>query len=306
MRQAQAALDAAIGEFERKVFRGFMVGDESGQPETRSLLFYPASVSSRLLVASGIPRSSPREQSFDQQSTFYRAASIAVTTFAPGAVADEAPSLGLNGAVVFGFNEARGNSDTRGISGSGTFEYVTGGRGATMRMWLFVTREENDIRPPKSATRRACTSNYYWTEDDYFFGRLDWRKDNFGGVREEWVPSVGYGRVLMRTERHDLRGEIAAGYRFADLSDGTSEEGPALTGGVRYIWQISDSAEFFQNALVQWSSDNTFLESETGLTDTIIGNLSARFSYIVRHNTDVPADRANSDFFTNIGLEYKF
>jgi putative salt-induced outer membrane protein len=239
------------------------------------------------------------------RALFIAAASIAVTTFAPGAVADEAPSLGLNGAVVFGFNEARGNSDTRGISGSGTFEYVTGGPWRHDANVAFVTREENDIRSEERYETRL-TSNYYWTEDDYFFGRLDWRKDNFGGVREEWVPGVGYGRVLMRTERHDLRGEIAAGYRFADLSDGTSEEGPALTGGVRYIWQISDSAQFFQNALVQWSSDNTFLESETGLTATIIGSLSARFSYIVRHNTDVPADRANSDFFTNIGLEYKF
>ncbi len=233
------------------------------------------------------------------------AASIAAAGFAPGAVAGETPNPGLNGTVVFGLNEARGNSDTFGINGSSALEYVTGGPWRHDASFAFVTREENNIRSEERYEARV-TSNYYWTEDDYFFGRLDWRKDNFGGVREEWVPGVGYGRVLLRNERHDLRGEIGAAYRWADLSDGSSEEGAALTGGLRYLWQISDSAQFFQNALVQWSSDNTFFESETGLTATIIGSLSARLSYIVRHNTDVPQGRDNSDFFTNIGLEYKF
>jgi putative salt-induced outer membrane protein len=170
---------------------------------------------------------------------------------------------------------------------------------------MFVTRQESGVTTEERYEARG-TSNYYWTEDDYVFGRLDWRKDNFGGVREEWVPSVGYGRVLIRNDRHDLRGEVGAGYRFADLSDGTSEEGGVISGGARYRWQISETAEFFQNALVQWSSDNTYVESETGLRTSIVGNLSARFSYIVRHNTDVPDGTRNSDFFTNIGLEYKF
>lgn|GEM_PF-3728899 len=49
-------------------------------------------------------------------------------------------------------------------------------------------------------------------------------------------------------------------------------------------------------------------ETATGLKSRtlIIGNLDARISYLVRHNTDVPEDRNNSDFFTTIGLEYKF
>lgn len=159
------------------------------------------------------------------------------------------------------------------------------------------------IMPGVSA---RLTANRYWTEDDYLYGRLDWRKDNFGGVREEWVPSAGYGRVFLRTERHDLKGEVGAGYRFADLADDTGEDGMTLNGGLRYQWQISESAEFFQNALLQWSENNTYLESETGLRTSIIGNLGAKFSYLVKHNTDVPEGLENSDIFTNIGLEYAF
>jgi putative salt-induced outer membrane protein len=234
------------------------------------------------------------------------AAALALGSFVHvAAAAEEEPEVGLNGAVNFGFAEARGNTDTLSITGDTTVQYVTGGPWVHDGRFLFVTRQESGATTEERYEARG-TANYYWTEDDYFFGRVDWRKDNFGGVREEWVPSVGYGRVLIRSERHDLRGEVGAGYRSADLSDGTSEEGALVSGGLRYRWQISDTAEFFQNALVQSSSDNTYVESETGLRTLIVGALSARISYLVRHNTDVPDGTRNSDFFTNIGLEYKF
>lgn len=234
------------------------------------------------------------------------AASLVLSSLVPAvAVAAEEPEIGLNGAVNFGFAEARGNTDTLSITGDATLQYVTGGPWVYDGRFLFVTREESGETTEERYEARG-TANYYWTEDDYLYGRLDWRKDNFGGVREEFVPSAGYGRVLLRNDRHDLRGEVGAGYRFADLSDGTSEEGAVLSGGLRYRWQISETAEFFQNALVQWSDDNTYGESETGLRTAILGNLSARISYIVRHNTEVPDGTRNSDFFTNISLEYKF
>ena len=234
------------------------------------------------------------------------AVALAFASFVQASAAGaEEPEVGLNGAVNFGFAEARGNTDTLSITGDTTLQYVTGGPWVHDGRFLFVTRQESGATTEERYEARG-TANYYWTEDDYLFGRLDWRKDNFGGVREEWVPSAGYGRVLIRNERHDLRGEVGAGYRFADLSDGTSEEGGLISGGMRYRWQISETAEFFQNALVQWTSANTYVESETGLRTSIVGNLSARFSYIVRHNTDVPDGTRNSDFFTNVGLEYKF
>ena len=212
---------------------------------------------------------------------------------------------GLDGRVGFSFAEARGNSDTLAVMGETMLEYVTDGP------WLYdarlgvVMREESDVTTEERYEARL-TANYFWTPDNYFYGRLDWRKDNFGGVREEFVPSVGYGRVILRTPRHSLKGELGAGYRFADLADGTSEEGAAASGGVRYTWKIAEGTSLFQNAQVQWSDDNTFLESETGLATNLVGNLSARFTYRVRRNSDVPEGRENSDFLTTIGLEYKF
>lgn len=231
---------------------------------------------------------------------------FACMVVAPAGKAEESETeTGLTGRVGFGYLASRGNTDSTGITGETDVEYLTGGPWQYDGKFRAVFREEEDVTTEERYEVRA-TANRFWTDDDYLYGRLDWRKDNFGGVREEWAPSVGYGRIVIKTERHELRGEVGAGYRFADLADGSSEEGAMLSGGVTYRWQISEGAEFYQTSLVQWSDDNTLLESETGLVTTLVGNLNARLSYRVRRNSDVPAGTDNSDFFTTIGLEYQF
>ena len=236
----------------------------------------------------------------------FAAAAVAMSLAGAPAMAQSKDSeTGLQGRVAFSYAEARGNTDTLAITGESELLYLTDSPWQYDAKLGFVTREESDART-EERYEAILTANRYWTEHDYMFGRLSWRKDNFGGVVEEWLPSIGYGRLLIDRERHKLTGEVGVGYRFADLSDGTSEEGVALNGGAQYTWQISDSAQFFQNVLVQWTTDNTYAESETGLSTVIVGNLNARASYRVRHNTDVPADTRNSDFLTTIGLDYKF
>ena len=232
-------------------------------------------------------------------------ATVPVTASAQGAEGAQEGPVGFSGRTAFSFAESRGNTDNQAITGEAEAMYKTDGRWVYDGKFGFVTREENKVRTEERYDVRA-TANYYWTPDDYFFGRLVWRKDNFGSVREETVPSIGYGRVLFRDDRHSLRGEIGAGYRFATLADGTDEEGAALTSGLRYLLHLSETTDVFQNVQVQWSSDNTFIESETGLTTQLVGNLNGRATYRVRRNSDVPVGTRNSDFLTTIGLEYRF
>lgn len=215
------------------------------------------------------------------------------------------PDPGLSGVASFGFSDTRGNTDARGIHARARFEHVTDGPWRHDGNFVFVTREEGGRRAEERYEARA-TANYFWGKQDYVFGRVEWRKNHFGGVREEWLPSLGYGRTILDDGRHDLLAEIGGGYRFAELSDGTTEYGGAISLGLRYRWEISPSAQFFQDTQLQWSRDNTFVESETGIRTTIIGNLNARLSYTVRRNSEVPEDTRNSDFFTQIGLEYEF
>lgn len=212
---------------------------------------------------------------------------------------------GLSGRAAFSYANARGNTDTLATTGEAEAVYNRGDGWVYDGRFGFVMREESNVTTEERYELRL-TANYYWQPENYVFGRLDWRKDNYGAVEEEFVPSAGYGHVFVDNDKHSLRGELALGYRFADLQDGSREEGVAVSSGVRYRWNITDATNLFQNLLVQWSSDNTLVESETGVSTNLVGNLSGRFTYRVRRNSDVPAGTDNSDFLTTIGLEYKF
>ena len=74
------------------------------------------------------------------------AGALAVGLFVHAEVAaEEAPEVGLNGAVNFGFAEARGNTDTLSMTGDTTLQYVTGGPWVHDGRFLFVTRQESGV-----------------------------------------------------------------------------------------------------------------------------------------------------------------
>jgi len=237
---------------------------------------------------------------------FHAAAAVLLLLPAASVLAqEEAEERGLSGKAAFGFTQSRGNTDNLGINVDTSAEYKTAGRWVYDGRALFVKREEDGDDTDERYEAQG-SANYYWTEQNFAYGRLIWRKDLFGGVREEYIPTVGLGRILIDTKAHKLKGEIGAGYKFSELDDGTNEDNPVATGGLKYTWKISESAEFIQNLLTEWTQDNTYLESETALRTTIIGNLGAKFSYVVKHNTDVTDDKANTDFYTTVALDYAF
>ena len=218
---------------------------------------------------------------------------------------EETEETGLSGKAAFGFTQSRGNTDNLGTNFDVAAEYKTAGPWTYDGRALFVKREE-DGEDTDERYEAVGTANYYWSERMFAYGRLQWRKDLFGGVREEYIPTVGLGRILIDTGAHRLKGEIGAGYKFSELDDGTDEDNPVATGGLKYTWKISENAEFIQNVLAEWTQDNTYAESETALRTTIIGSLGAKFSYVVKHNTDVTDDKANTDFYTTVALDYAF
>jgi putative salt-induced outer membrane protein len=144
------------------------------------------------------------------------------------------------------------------------------------------------------------------TDNDFLFGRLDWRKDRFASINEQFSQSVGYGRRLIDTEKHALNGELGIGARQSDLADGTDESDTIYTGRLTYAWTISENASFGQGLLVEAGSSNTFTESVTEVRANIVNTLAVVVSYTVRHNSDVLPGAESTDTRTAISLEYGF
>jgi putative salt-induced outer membrane protein len=149
-------------------------------------------------------------------------------------------------------------------------------------------------------------SAYNFTEHDFVFGTVDWRKDRFAGVTEQISTALNYGRRVIDTPKHLLALGIGAGYRDSDRSDGTSESSAIGRGSLAYAWTFTERSGFDQALIVEAGSDNTYIESVSAVRANLIGDFALVFSYTIKHNTDVPPASEKTDKLTAVSIEYAF
>jgi putative salt-induced outer membrane protein len=149
-------------------------------------------------------------------------------------------------------------------------------------------------------------SGYNFTEHDFVFGTVDWRKDRFSGVTEQLSAALNYGRRVIDTPSHQLALGIGAGYRDSDRSDGTTEAEAIGRGSLAYDWIWSETSSFDQDLIIESGSSNTYIESVSAIRARIIGDFNLVLSYTIKQNTDVPAGSDKTDTQTAISIEYAF
>ena len=209
-----------------------------------------------------------------------------------------------SGNVKLGYLAVTGNTESQSMNAGFEINYK-------QELWEHQARGAA-IGTTESNVSTAEAYDLGWksarniTENDFLFGRLDWRKDRFASIVEQFSQSVGYGRRLIDSEKHTLNGEVGIGARQSDLADGTDESDTILTGRLDYRWTISENASFGQGLLVEAGDSNTFTESVTEVRANIVSTLALVLSYTVRHNSDVLLGAESTDTRTAISLEYGF
>ena len=230
--------------------------------------------------------------------------SLAFAQVESGAAAAAEPESPWSGKVSLGYLSTSGNTDTTTYKTAFEVAYeknkwkhkLSGGANGA---------EDTDVSTAESY-QMAWKTDYSFTEHDYVFGLINWNKDRFSGVTEQLSESIGYGRRVFDTPSHILNLEIGVGNRDADLSDGTSESGAIVRGGLDYTWLFSETSGFSQKLNVETGSDNTYIESISELRARLVGDLAIVLSYTVRDNSDVPMGNVNTDKLTAISVEYAF
>lgn len=209
-----------------------------------------------------------------------------------------------SGSASLGFLSTSGNTDATSYNSAFKTSYAKNKWTHTFSA-AALGAEQTDVSTSE-AYAADWKSSYDFSEHNYVFGLINWRKDRFSGVDEQLSEAIGYGRRLINTPAHLLSAEIGVGHRSADLSDNTSESGVIGTLGMDYVWTFSETSNFEQNIAVETGSDNTFIESVSAVRARLLGDLAIVFSYTVRNNSDVPVGSVNTDKFTAISVEYAF
>lgn len=206
--------------------------------------------------------------------------------------------------ATLGYLATSGNTESSSLN-TGFLVQYTHGRWAHALDGLAIRSTEEEATTAE-AYALGWKSEYNWTDTNYLFGRVDWRKDRFSGYDQQMSETVGYGRRLIDTGVHVLNAEIGAGARQSDLADGTSEDEAIVRGGLDYLWKLSETAEFTQVVAVESGSENTYLESVTALKARLVERLALVASYTIKNNSDVPPATEKTDTFTALSLEYTF
>ncbi|MEM7730864.1 MAG: DUF481 domain-containing protein [Pseudomonadota bacterium] len=141
--------------------------------------------------------------------------------------------------------------------------------------------------------------------DRFFaFGEADYLRAKFGAFTDSWFVGGGLGYTVFEPEPVGWSVSAGAGYRSQTSALDVTEEEVALNAESDFDWQINNNVSLYDDAGILWSDSNTFLFNEIGLTADLMGNLAARASYRIEHNTDVPLGREKTDTITRFGIVY--
>lgn len=207
-----------------------------------------------------------------------------------------------DGKATLGYLATSGNTENSNLN-SGIEVGYTAGKWQH-RMIAKAVNATEDEATTAEAYEWGWKTEYNFTEHNYVFGRLNWRKDRFSGYDQQFSQTAGYGRRLIDGERHQLNAELGLGARQSELIDGTTEDEVIVRGGVDYRWQISDNSEFRQDFVVESGGENTYLESVSAVSARVIGGVALVASYTIKNNSDVPVGTEKTDTFTALSLEY--
>ncbi len=223
---------------------------------------------------------------------------------------DAEPESPWSGKATLGYLATSGNTENSTLNTGVELGYKTGKWAHVLTASAVNASAEDSTTAEESTTAEAYDlgwkSERNITDHDFLFGRLDWRKDRFGGFDTQFSQTVGYGRRLNDADKHKLNAEIGAGARQSETQLGVKEDETIFRGGMYYKWLISETSEFRQDVTAEGGEDNTYIESVTALSAKLIGDLALVASYTVKHNTDVIAPLEETDTYTALSLEYAF
>jgi putative salt-induced outer membrane protein YdiY len=162
--------------------------------------------------------------------------------------------------------------------------------------------------------RATLQSDFKFEGNQYLFVRGDYEDDRFSGYDFQSSLTTGYGnRLWNRGERSFLDLSAGVGYRFNKLevpdADGNRDQEEAIVRlAGQFDYALSENALFRQKLSTEIGLDenNTITESETSVQATVVGNVSMKAAYRVKHVSDEPEGSDDTDTEISLSLLYGF
>ena len=218
----------------------------------------------------------------------------------------EADPLGWEGAGEFGLVATTGNTESTALNLKLNFIYTTENWRHRFTGTALMTSEDGNKDNERYTAE--VQSDRALNEKSWIFGSFRWDADKFGSYDPQLVFSAGYGRQLMKSEKHELKGEIGAGYRkLTERVSGESSSDAIARFLLDDYWQVFSTTAWTNRLLVETGKNNTFTQFDTGLTVSMTDRFAIKLGFQIRNNSDIPpGDTEKTDTVTSANLVYNF
>lgn len=209
-----------------------------------------------------------------------------------------------SGRGELGAFQSSGNSDDLGVTAG--LKVKREGIDWRHKLGALVDYRESDGVAKREQFLFAYEPNYKITERLYAYGLGQYERDRFQGISTRLVASGGLGYDVIDTDRVFLSLKGGPAFRYTDFTDGMSTERLAGLAALDFDWTISERLALTEDAEALVEDGSTSLRAATGLEADLGGNLIARVSYVVEHETDPPAGAEKTDTLTRVTVVYDF
>ncbi len=219
---------------------------------------------------------------------------------------EEEVELGWEGSGEFGFVSTTGNTETVALNTKLNF-ILTQERWRHRFTGTALNTSEDGIQDNERYTMEL-QSDRKLSEKSWLFGAFRWDADKFGSYDPQMSLTAGYGRQLMKSEKHELRGEIGAGYKkLEERESGDSSSDAILRILLDDSWQVFKTTQWTNRLLIETGSTNTFTQFNSGLAVSMTERFAVKLGFELRNNTNVPPGETEStDTITSVNLVYNF
>lgn len=130
--------------------------------------------------------------------------------------------------------------------------------------------------------------------------------DKFGAYTTYSTMAVGHawGWENEKDRRIDL--EVGPGYFAGTRANGEEENGFTVRGAAAVRWRLSPSAMLSHSLSVERGTSNVHSIAEAAVSTKINDTMQMKAAFAARNDTNVPANKKNTDTQTSVTLVYSF
>lgn len=130
--------------------------------------------------------------------------------------------------------------------------------------------------------------------------------DRFGAYTTYSTMAVGHAWGWENAKDRRINLEVGPGYFTGTRANGEDEKGFTVRGAAAVNWRISPSAVFSHSLSVERGTSNVHSIAETAVSTKINGTMQMKAAFAARNDTNVPANKKNTDTQTSVTLVYSF